>query len=45
MRGGGGEISPRRQKKAAIMPGRQAIREREEASAQKLSANGFVRAS
>ena len=43
-----GERDPRRQK-AAIMPGRQAGnqggREEEEASAQKLSANGFVKAS
>ena len=41
-----GERDPRRQK-AAITPGRQAGRQsgREEASAQKLSANGFVKAS
>ena len=42
-----GERDPRRQK-AAIMPGRhgrQSGREEEEASAQKLSANGFVKAS
>ena len=38
------ERDPRRQK-AAIMPGRQSGRGEEEASAQKLSANGFVKAS
>ena len=41
------ERDPRRQK-AAIMPGRhgrQSGREEEKASAQKLSANGFVKAS